>query len=381
MKYIFGLLICTLLLSCANPAQAGQTVIKGTLKGKNEATLYVSYVDDKGYRDETVEVKGGKFEWSKPLGFPTRVGFSLSKSPQRGSSDAATMWTEPGEMQLELRADDLSNYTLKGSSLDQTVREFEKQVEQDNRRIEELGAKMQSGQVTPEESAAMRTEAGEIFGRMTKTKMAFLEQHPESCYSASLLFSSMQNLDQEQLKHYLGLLSGDALDSPYARRIRQEIEGKTSGMAGSKAASFSSKDIDGKLFDLTSLIGEKYVILDFWASWCVPCRKSNPHLKELHNKYREDGLVVVCVADNDSSEDAWKKAVADDGIGQFIHVLRGWRGMEYFFDLTDASAKYGVHTLPTKFLIGKDGTILGRYGDGGEPHDAMDIKLKEVFGH
>ena len=90
----------------------------------------------------------------------------------------------------------------------------------------------------------------------------------------------------------------------------------------------------------------------------------------------------MCVADDDSSKNKWQKAITDDGLDEFIHVLRGWRGLEYFFDVeTDISSKYDVHSLPTKFLIDKNGIIVGRYGGGGESHEAMDAKLKEMFGY
>ena len=124
------------------------------------------------------------------------------------------------------------------------------------------------------------------------------------------------------------------------------------------------------------------MIRDFWASWCGPCRKLNPHLKEIYEKYKKEELIVVCVADDDSSREMWRKAVHDDGLEQFVHVLRGLRGMEYFFDVeADISLKYGVHSLPTKFLIDKNGVIVGRYGEGGKPHEVMDSELKKIFGY
>lgn len=115
----------------------------------------------------------------------------------------------------------------------------------------------------------------------------------------------------------------------------------------------------------------------------MPCRKGNPHLLSLYSKYKEKGFEIVGVSDDDSNHDAWKKAVAKDGIGVWKHVLRGLdmkKRMNGEENPEDISDYYGIHSLPTKILIGPDGVILGRYGGGGENDEAMDKKLKEIFG-
>ncbi len=168
--------------------------------------------------------------------------------------------------------------------------------------------------------------------------------------------------------------------SDFAQKLLVEIQKLKNGSPGSPAALFAKKDINGEWFALKDLRG-KYVIVDFWASWCVPCRKSNPHLKELYQKYRESGLEVVCVSDDDSDEEKWRTAVEQDDIALFHHVLRGLKMVGNDFDRSeDISERYGIHSLPTKILIDKNGMIIGRYGGGGEPHEKMDEKLKEIFG-
>ena len=137
-------------------------------------------------------------------------------------------------------------------------------------------------------------------------------------------------------------------------------------------------DIDGKPFRLAGLRG-KVVLLDFWASWCAPCRASNPHLKELYAEYKDKGFEIVCIADDDSNLEAWHKAIEKDGIGAFRHVLRGLKWKDGKPDKSaDISEHYGIHFLPTKILVGKDGMIVGRYGGGEE--EQLDAKLAEIFG-
>lgn len=124
-------------------------------------------------------------------------------------------------------------------------------------------------------------------------------------------------------------------------------------------------------------------MLDFWASWCVPCRKSNPHMIELYNKYKSKGFDVIGIADDDGKVDVWKKAVEQDNVGIWHNVLRGldWDMIRKNTpNPNDLDQQYGISSIPTKILIGPDGKILGRYGDsqGGTEED-MDKMLASIF--
>ena len=146
---------------------------------------------------------------------------------------------------------------------------------------------------------------------------------------------------------------------------------------GKPAPDFTVTDVNGKPFTLSGLKG-KVVLLDFWASWCVPCRKSNPHVRELYKKYHKKGFDVVYSASDDGAEDKWRKAIADDQlIGEgYHHVLRGYdRKLQDKENPRDLSKKYGVHFLPTKYLIDRDGNLIGKVND-----EELDVKLKEIFG-
>lgn len=163
-----------------------------------------------------------------------------------------------------------------------------------------------------------------------------------------------------------------------SKRLLKDIENKKIGVSGALAGNFNTTDINGKPIKLNDFKG-KYLLIDFWASWCVPCRKGNPHLISLFQKYNPKGLEILGVSDNDGDEKSWIKAVNKDQIGIWHHVLRGRSRTNA--GATDISSKYNVHSLPTKVLVGPDGVIIGRYGDqlGGTDED-MDNKLKEIFG-
>ncbi|TKC62054.1 hypothetical protein FBD94_07400 [Pedobacter hiemivivus] len=100
----------------------------------------------------------------------------------------------------------------------------------------------------------------------------------------------------------------------------------------------------------------------------------------VYNKYKEKGLEIIGVAGDDGAAAAWKKAVEQDKIGVWRHILSGYnRNASEEEKSQFINARYGIHTLPTKILIDKNGVIVGRYGGGGEDDAAMDKKLKEIF--
>ena len=178
----------------------------------------------------------------------------------------------------------------------------------------------------------------------------------------------------EELEEVFNSLAPHVQESSMATEVKKELEVMRRLRPGMSAPEIAATDINGESFRLSDLRG-KYVILDFWASWCVPCRAGNPHLVELWNKYHEKGLEVVCVADNDTTIDLWHEAIEKDGIGMFHHLLRGLKRAGNGYDKSnDLSDIYNVHVLPTKYLIGPDGKIIGKMST-----EEITTKLAEVL--
>ncbi len=123
------------------------------------------------------------------------------------------------------------------------------------------------------------------------------------------------------------------------------------------------------------------MLLDFWGSWCVPCRQSMPHLIDLFNQYHNDGFDVIAVAEEfNQTEVPWKEAVKKDGTDIWYNVLS-----EVKFNVGDSlnesqsiTKLFGVYVFSTKILIDKSGIIIGRYS-GTEKEPYLDKTLNEIF--
>jgi peroxiredoxin len=136
---------------------------------------------------------------------------------------------------------------------------------------------------------------------------------------------------------------------------------------GSPAMDFTENDVNGNPVKLSSYKG-KYVLLDFWASWCGPCRKENPNVVKAYNKYHDKGFDILAVS-LDEKKDKWMEAIAKDGL-PWTHVsdLKGWKNA--------AAQMYNISAVPSNLLLDKNGNIVAKDLRAEE----LQKKLEEIFG-
>jgi len=140
----------------------------------------------------------------------------------------------------------------------------------------------------------------------------------------------------------------DLPNSPYTMNIKNTVE-KLGPIEGNIAPEIRLKTPAGDSLSLSSLRG-KVVLGDFWASWCGPCRRENPHVKAIYDKYKNQGFEIYGVS-LDSKEDSWKAAIAKDGLTwKHVSDLKGWK--------SSAAQRYKVHSIPSTFLIDREGKIV-----------------------
>ncbi|HET7897820.1 MAG TPA: TlpA disulfide reductase family protein, partial [Flavisolibacter sp.] len=203
---------------------------------------------------------------------------------------------------------------------------------------------------------------------MNKTVGEFVAAKPSSFVSLFVLTITRQiNENISELEQRFNMLSEPVKASAMGKDFQSFLAFSRIGAIGSDAIEFTQNDVNGKPVSLSSFRG-KYVLLDFWASWCKPCRQENPNVVKAFNKFREKNFTVFSVS-LDQQKDSWVKAIANDKL-DWTHVsdLQFWNNA--------AAQLYHVQSIPQNYLIDPKGKIVARDLRG----EDLERKLCELLG-
>lgn len=201
----------------------------------------------------------------------------------------------------------------------------------------------------------------------TEKQLQFAKEHPNSVFALVALSEVLTfKKDMAEITPVYNALNAKYRNSKKGKEVDQRIKSVQLTTKGAVAPVFTMKDVKGHPVSLKDLRG-KTVLLEFWASWCSPCRAENPNLKEQYKLYKEKGFEILAVS-LDSDKKKWEEAIEKDGV-PWIHVsdLKGWSN--------EAGILYGVTAVPAGFLIGPDGKIIGNNLRG----EALNKKLAELL--
>lgn len=354
-----GIIFLTLAItiSCQNKTDTGGFTIQGTAKNVPDGTHILLYFFPNTHKvvDSTV-VMGEKFQFKGNLDRPT-----LAHVRMPNSRDDKTFWLENAEILVVGEKGRFMDAEITGSKT------------QDESTL--LLARKDSLFNEMEKLEAMVTDSNRdslftIYEQMQNVEVGinqkFIAEYPESYESLTRLNWSKERLGGHKTEQLFSSLGTELQASEEGKAIQEFIVKNQTLAIGDNYVDFEQSDPDGQMVRLSDVKG-KYTLLEFWASWCGPCRSFNPELVELHEQYKDQGFEILGIS-LDSDEGRWKEAIEKDGLTWTnVSDLKGANN--------EAAMIYGVRDIPDNFLIDENGKIVARFIRG----DALKNKLKEVF--
>jgi len=374
MKQSYFLIIVGLLLSVISIAQGNKKAtyeITGELRGlNNDSVIFViNNYDDNGLRQKpdtliTLANKN-KFYFKGEVAKPNNASVITGSVKSRNSF---SLFIEKGRIKISGTVDSLDNVMVTGTPSNNDQTSSKVVTDKFYNSITALRTELKNKQPDTDDYKNITTAINQKFDSIQLYKLNFIKAHPRSMVSATYLYVLEDKIPLEQLEEMYSPMSNEIKQSGFGSIIREKIIARKRVVIGNPAPDFVSTDTSRNNIRLSSFLG-KYVLLEFWASWCLPCRQQNPHLLEMYKKYSDKGFTIVQYSmDVKKDEEKWKAAIRKDQL--LWTQIADLNGFE-----SKVSKLYGVQPIPDNFLIDPSGKIIGRRLEGKELEEKLKMLL------
>ena len=368
MRKIIALSVVILLVFAACQNKSGKYRILGEIDGVDSGKVYLlkPEMGKAPVVEDTADVVNGNFEIKGTTGKDATFHLLRLNSRQY----IAEFFLEGGKTEITAYKDSTINATkISGSHETDIFNVFIKelaslQLKMTNYKQEYQTAASQKNQ---QEMDRIQADFQASSDNMIVYTKNFIRENNSSVVAPFILYNQLaSSLDYKQLKELTDTISPELKNSEYMSKLNEYLSQKAKTSIGAIATDFTMKDTEDNDFTLSSLRG-KYVLIDFWASWCSPCRNENPNVVKAYNKFKDKGFDIIGVS-LDKDKKAWVQAIKDDNL-TWHHVsdLKFWNN--------DVARLYGVQSIPYNLLLDKDGKIIAMNLRG----DALTNKLKDVM--
>ena len=365
---VFFFLISASILSCRNADMKGENnfSIKANIKGLEDGKKILLFARnyDNGQADSLTTTTSKNGEFILHGNIPNADIYYMGIEGKEG---AIELVLEQKEMTLSGDINDLKAIQLKGSKGHDDFIKLGEQVQAVYATEKIIYPQLEKAQEKEDKKAvdSLGKELESIYIKAGEVVKKYSIDHPTALVAPYMILNTIYDLDAAEFQPIYNKFSDEVKNTQAGKILKDKLIVLSKTAVGNMAVDIQGLDPDGKNISLMEIKG-KLTLIDFWASWCGPCRKENPNVVKLYNKYHSKGFEILSVSLDEKAE-SWKAAIMKDGlIWHHVSDLKGWK--------SDYAAMYGIQAIPQTILIDAGGKIIAR-NVMGEELDAMLTEL------
>lgn len=369
LRYVIFILLVASITACKSNNQNSNKFI-GNISDVADSTQVIIYGINKNASlkpTDTAYIKNEKISFSLPEVDNQELNLLKIKNVKGN----LFFINENKDIKATIYKDSIRSSKLSSGKNNAILQDYMSLIDDTGKKMKALQGKYRMARMKKQTDKAreIQKEQKAINDKYIDKQKEIIQQNSKSL-AALMVLSDLINqkkITSSEGKKLYDNLTADIQDNPMGKKLNERLEQASKTDVGEMAPDFSAPNPEGEIVSLKDAIGE-ITLIDFWASWCKPCRIENPNVVKLYNEYHDKGFNIIGVS-LDKSKSKWKKAIKDDGLSWYhISNLKGWQ--------EPIAGKYNVRSIPRTFLVDENGKIIAKNLRG----KALRDKVEELLG-